>query len=205
MKVLVFIGNNISVNNYDFNDYYVIGVDKGALLLIRNNIKCDEAIGDFDSVCQVDLELIKKNTKVTVLNMEKDDTDTFVSIKRAYEISDDVTILGGIEGRRIEHFIANLNLLSKYDNLKLIDDNSYIFKLNTSTNLKKDEYKYISFFALEDSIISLEGFKYNLCNYNLKVFDSLCVSNEIQNLAKISLNGKILVIKSKNDNNSLFN
>lgn len=205
MKVLVFIGNNISVNNYDFNDYYVIGVDKGALLLIRNNIKCDEAIGDFDSVCQDDLELIKKNTKVTVLNMEKDDTDTFVSIKRAYEISDDVTILGGIEGRRIEHFIANLNLLSKYDNLKLIDDNSYIFKLNTSTNLKKDEYKYISFFALEDSIISLEGFKYNLCNYNLKVFDSLCVSNEIQNLAKISLNGKILVIKSKNDNNSLFN
>ncbi len=205
MKVLVFIGNNISVNNYDFTDYYVIGVDKGALLLIRNNIKCDEAIGDFDSVCQDDLELIKKNTKVTVLNMEKDDTDTFVSIKRAYEISDDVTILGGIEGRRIEHFIANLNLLSKYDNLKLIDDNSYIFKLNTSTNLKKDEYKYISFFALEDSIISLEGFKYNLCNYNLKVFDSLCVSNEIQNLAKISLNGKILVIKSKNDNNSLFN
>ena len=67
--------------------------------------------------------------------------------------------------------------------------------------ITKTNYKYISFFALEDSIISLSGFKYNIDNYSLKLYNPLAISNEIiSSDARIKVKGKILCIESKNDN-----
>ena len=51
-----------------------------------------------------------------------------------------------------------------------------------------------------ESIISLEGFKYILNNYHLKYNDPLCLSNEIINNPKINLiKGRLLIIYSHGD------
>ncbi|MGM9971994.1 MAG: thiamine diphosphokinase [Anaeroplasmataceae bacterium] len=197
MKVALFIGNNIDITKYDLNNYYIIGVDKGVKLLLNNNIRCDAAIGDFDSYDVTN----QKIDNIIKLNPIKDETDTAYAIKKAYEISNDITIFGGITGSRIEHFLANLCLFKEYDNLKIIDDNSIIYKITSDSIINKDEYKYISLFALEDSILSLKGFKYNLDDYNLDLYNPLCISNEVETRGFVSIKkGSILVIKSKNDN-----
>lgn len=202
MKAVLVIGKNYSFNNDDFLDSYVIGVDKGALLCLNNNVKMDIAIGDFDSISNSELELLYKETEVIKLNPIKDETDTSEALEYCNGY-DDITILGGIMGDRIEHFYANLLLLEKNNKIKIKDNNSLIFTTSNDINLKKDVYKYISIFSLEDStILSLEGFKYNLDSYHMKRLDPLGVSNEvIEAEAKIKIaSGRVLIILSKDDN-----
>lgn len=186
------------IEEYD----YLIGVDRGAFNAISNGIKLDFAIGDFDSVSQVELETLKELTKVKILNPIKDETDTLEAVKYAYIISDDVTILGGIQGRRIEHFIANICLFNSFPNLKIRDDNSLIYVKNNSFKLDKGGYHYVSFFALDDvTNLCLNGFKYNLDNYHLKTYDSLGISNEPISQPMVSFTkGRLLVIQTKLDN-----
>lgn len=202
MKVLIFLGQNVNINQYDLGNSYLIGVDKGASILASNFIKMDLAIGDFDSLAPDDFDKISLYAdNIIRLNPIKDDTDTEAALNEALKISNDITIIGGIQGSRIEHMIANICLIKKYPFVSMIDDNSYIFTLNSDYNMNPDEYKFVSIFPLENSIISLNGFKYNLKKYKLNLYDSLGISNEINAYdAKISVHkGQILVIKTKND------
>ncbi len=200
MKATLVIGNNYKIDKNDFKDSYVIGVDKGALYLCQNNIEMDLAVGDFDSISKNDLELIEKETKVIKLNPIKDDSDTEHALNLVKDY-DEILILGGIAGKRIEHFYAILLYLELSKNIILKDDNSIIYYKENDFNISKNEYKFTSFFSLDDNtIISLKGFKYNLDNYNLKRVDPLCLSNEkINEEVEIKLKGKILVIETKDD------
>lgn len=188
-----------SLDEYDI----LIGVDKGAYNAYLNNIFVDVAIGDFDSIDADQLELISKNSKIIKLNPIKDQTDTAEALQYAYSLSSNVTMLGGIEGKRIEHFIANICLLKKYPSLRIISNDSLIYTIDKEHSLPID-YKFANFFALEDVYnLCLEGFKYNLSNYNLLQYDPLCISNEIlSDSNKISLKkGVLLVILTKDDKN----
>lgn len=156
----LFIGNNIkNIDNYPFKENsYLIGIDKGAYLLAKNNIKMDEAIGDFDSVNSEEYLLIQKYAKkITTLKKMKDDTDTSAAYQKYKDLASFIEIVGGIEGKRIEHFLANLNLLKEDEKVTLIDDNSLIKSYSSSSTpyIFKDK-KYYSFFAIKDSLISLK-------------------------------------------------
>lgn len=202
MKAVIVIGNNYKFNSDDFKDSYIIGVDKGALFCVLNNIKMDVAIGDFDSITDDQLKLVMDNTNCIKLNPIKDNTDTMEAIQLASNY-DEILLLGGITGNRIEHFYANLLLLKKYPKLIIKDNNSIIFTANKSLTLDKSIYKFISIFSLSDNtIISLNGFKYNLNKYKMLEDDSLGISNEIiDNYGNIDIiSGRILIILSKNDN-----
>lgn len=200
MYYVLIIGNNINLNNYDFQNKYVIGIDKGCMYALKNNIQLDYAVGDFDSLDKDTFNILSKTTKLKILPREKDDTDTAYAIKLCQNASN-IDILGGIQGRRIEHFIANILLLKKNKNIRIIDDYSLIFTIDNDYKLNKSLYKYVSFYSLSDeTIISLMGFKYNLDNYNLKVFDPLATSNEIVECGYIKIiKGKVLVILTKDD------
>lgn len=195
---------DINLSNIDLKSYYLIGVDKGALNLVNNNYKIDLAIGDFDSVSEKELELIKSNAKeMIILNPIKDKTDTEEALDKALTMSNDITIFGGIKGNRIEHFLSNLTLFNKFNDLLLIDDNSFIMYKKDLTLNKEDckEYKYVSFFTYKPCVLTLEGFKYNLDNFNLSLSNcSLTTSNEIvDEKAIIKSSKKLLIILSKMD------
>ncbi len=155
-----------------------VGIDKGALEAINLGIKLDYAIGDFDSISEEEYLIVKnKANKLIKLDSIKDDTDTEHAINY-FSNYEKIIIHGGLKGKRIEHFIANYNLVLKYPNIYFIDDNTKFERLN-STTIFKDEYKYISIFAKEGSTISLSGFKYNLDSYTFTKNDNLCISNEL--------------------------
>ncbi len=200
-RAVLFIGNNYKLNKEDLVDSYIVGIDKGALYCLKNNIKMDLAVGDFDSVTSDEFELIIKSTKIEKLNPMKDDTDTEHALNMLKDY-DEILILGGIKGNRIEHFVSMLIYLKKFPNVILKDDNSIIYTASKDLIIKKDKnYKFISIFSLDDfTYISLKGFKYDLDNYNLRSDDPLGVSNEvIDDEAKISINGRILIIRTKDD------
>ena len=201
MRAVLIIGNNYKLNNDDLKNSYIIGVDKGALYCLHNNIKMDLAVGDFDSVSKEEFDLIKKNNDIIKLNPIKDDTDTEHALNLVKNY-DEILILGGIKGNRIEHFISMLIYLKKFPNLIIKDDYSIIYTIDKNIEIKKDEYKYISLFSLDDNtIISLDGFKYNLCDFNLKMDNPLGVSNEIiKDFGNIKIKGRIIVVKTKDDN-----
>lgn len=200
MKVYCVVNKTKEILNIP-RDAYVIGVDRGSVIALQYGVHLSLAIGDFDSVDDKELEFIKSySDSIEIFSPQKDKTDTELAIERAKEFADEVIIYGGIEGKRIEHFVSNLCLFSKYDNLYMINNNSKIFTINKDTHISKDGYKYISIFSLEPLNVTLEGFKYPLKDYHLSTKVSLGVSNEIlYDLGVVKTTGKLLVIQTNDD------
>jgi len=201
-KIKIFAGPN----NYDFKHLYfeeanefLIGVDSGLEYLANIDKKIDLAIGDFDSIDSLKYEKIKsKCNKIITLSTEKKMTDLSFALDYIYNNMDynSIEVYGGISGR-VDHFLANINLIKKY-NFTMRDDKHYIYMLSKGKYKINNYKKYISFFAIEDCYnLSIRGFRFSLNNYYLSTNDSLCVSNEGEGEIEFS-KGKILVI-STND------
>ncbi|MFP4477811.1 MAG: thiamine diphosphokinase [Candidatus Izemoplasmatales bacterium] len=200
-KIKIFIGPN----DYDFNKLYfeesnefIIGVDSGLEYLVKIDKEIDLAVGDFDSIDSDILEKIKsKCKKIIKLETKKNKTDLAYALDYVYNHYDykQIEVYGGISGR-VDHFIANLNLMKKY-RFSLKDDSHYLYILDKGRYHIDNYKKYISFFAIEDVYgLQLKGFKYALDNYFLSTSDSLSVSNE--GSGDLAFNkGKLLVIMSE--------
>ncbi|MCR5706555.1 MAG: thiamine diphosphokinase [Acholeplasmatales bacterium] len=201
MKAIIVCGQNVTLKNYDLTDAYIVGVDLGAYMLAKAGIEMDLALGDFDTAGEKGFIKAKKYAKnVKKLNPIKDDTDTFDAIEEIYYTYSEIIVLGGLQGKRIEHLVANICALKKYPNVKFIDDYSEMEIVSSNKVFKKDKYKFISFFPLKDSTITLKGFKYSGENIRLDLYNPLGVSNEIvDEMAYISCDGEILCIKSMED------
>lgn len=186
------ISDLITIEDNDF----IIVVDGALTNVLKQKIKIDLVIGDFDSV-QSKSQL--KGLNYLKLDAKKDQTDTFVAVKYAYDNSkNEVFLIGGIQGSRIEHFIANILLFNEFPKLTIIDENSTIYLLDKGKHLISKEF-YISFFGYSEGVITLQGFKYPLNKYHLKQYDPLCISNEIsKTYGEIIIDeGRVVVIKTK--------
>lgn len=177
-------------------DSYLIACDGALSELQKEGIIPDMVIGDFDSLGNK--SLLDSLEKIT-LPEKKDISDTHYAVSYAYKKTNNVLILGGLKGNRIDHLYANILLLQNFPNLIIKDNHNKLFILNKGThNICSFNYDYISFFAIKESLISLNGFKYPLNNYLLKEKDPLGLSNkQLKKDASIIIKkGKILVIMS---------
>lgn len=188
--------SNIETVLDDIKYDQLISVDQATHFLIEKNIPISLAIGDFDSIKD---KIVLNDINHITLNVEKDETDTLAAIRYAYQQNpDEVIVLGGIGGERIEHSIANILLLNEFSNLKIITDYSKIYTLSEGTY--QTSFKgYISIFSMIDSVISLKNFKYPLNQYELTLFNTIGISNELNgDIGTIEVQkGKIMVIESK--------
>lgn len=199
MKAVILLAHTTYYDKEILNNAYIIGCDKGAYNAALNGITMDVAIGDFDSVDIDMMNLINKYAKrVIKLNPIKDKTDTSEAIDLV-SMYDEVYILGGIQGKRIEHFIANMIELINHHNLILIDEYSRIEYHNTTFTPRID-YKFISLFTPTEATITLTNMKYEVSNYILKYNDPLAISNEAKNNPLIEIkSGELIVIYTKDD------
>ncbi len=207
MEAVLIIGKNVTLKEYDLKDAYVVGIDQGAILALEEGIALDAAIGDFDSIEKEEEKRLSKQKNVFFLNREKDDTDTAAALKILPKEVSKITILGGIQGKRIDHFLANLLLMEQDERIGMVDDDTMIFIKNESFQVSKGKYHYLSLFALEEVVdLTLNGVAYPLTNYTLFPKDPLCISNEWKtDLADITFqSGKLLVILSKEDRRNNF-
>jgi thiamine pyrophosphokinase len=184
----------------------IIGVDRGAFIASEAGLKLDVAYGDFDSVSPSELDLIAKSSKKVIqLNSVKDFTDAYGAYKLA-QSADKIVILGGIQGMRVEHFLALLNIVKTDPRVEIQDNASTVKNLIAKEMpylVDKKDGKYCSLFSNGEAKITLEGFKYPLKDYLLKENDSLCISNEVNKDSKQGRifieSGSCLAIFSKDD------
>ncbi|WP_138203306.1 thiamine diphosphokinase [Haloimpatiens lingqiaonensis] len=185
---------------------YIICADSGANCLYKNDICPDMLLGDFDSIKSETLEAFKKsNCKITTFPAEKDFTDSEMAIEEAINLGGDNLTFLGFTGTRIDHMLGNLGLLNKClnKNVKAVmkDDNNEIYIYDKSFKIKGENKSIFSLQAYCDEVknLTIQGGKYPLVNYNLKLGDSRTISNEFLN-EEVSItfsSGKLLAILSK--------
>lgn len=92
-------------------DDFVICADGGYALARRENIRPDMLVGDFDSLGGVPDDL-PQGCRVVRVPREKNETDTFLCLRCGMEAGfRDFVLAGGIGGR-LDHTVANLQLLA---------------------------------------------------------------------------------------------
>jgi thiamine pyrophosphokinase len=201
MIIKIFTGPN----NYDIpslynkeDDEFIIGVDVGAYLLAKNDIKIDLSVGDFDSVNKNQYELIKKYSKeIKKFEEKKNFTDTYLALQTALLMDHNEIVIYGGTGGRFDHEFANMNLL-KLGRISIVSNDIMMYMLDPGSYEIENKFKYISFFAIEDvSKLSLKGFKYELNNINLSTEDPLCISNELE--GSLSFKEGLLLIVHQNE------
>lgn len=165
-----------------------VGVDKGISTLLAKGIMPDIVFGDFDSVDQASLKVIQHVEKYQY-PAEKDDTDLALALDWALQQKPDRILIFGNTGGRMDHTLAGVQLLLQDNSLRsktivqIVDESNVIaaFLPGVYSVAALDSFKYISFFSMTAIVsdLTLRGFKYPLMNKELRLGDTLCVSNEL--------------------------
>lgn len=220
-RVLIFSGGCLDMGfakDYLANEKFdlVICADSGLDDAYRLGVKADYIIGDFDSVSGNVFEKYKKGdvteskeARFIKFPPEKDSTDTDIALEYAMEQNPDEIVILGATGGRMDHFLANVNILIKP--LKygiptyIVDKYNKIYLIDKDTVIKRKSLwgKYISFQPLTEIVknVRLSGLKYILDGEDLTIGKSLTVSNEMADgtdEAMISFDtGVIIVIEAR--------
>lgn len=193
MNTLIVTGGKISLDFaltflQDNRFECVIAADKGLELLQKIGVEPDYIIGDFDSVSGEVLAGYKTESVVR-LNPEKDFTDTEAAMRLAIEKGAASIALMGATGTRIDHMLANLNLLylalEKRIPAYIIDANNRIRLIDKGFVLDRNEAysDTVSLLPYTEEVkgITLTGFYYPLKNKTMSRYEelSLGVSNKL--------------------------
>lgn len=180
---------------------FIIGADSGAEFLKREGIIPDLLLGDFDSIKEDTLLYFNGKTKVLKYDAVKDFTDTEAAFEEAIKLHPDEIYFLGCTGSRLDHFIGNLSLLARALKLGisgyLMDDHNKIFFMDKPGIIKKGFGSYISFQAFRESVkdFNLQGARYPLTGYELKLGDPRNVSNEfLEEEIEVSFKSGILMV-----------
>ena len=194
-------------------DDFVIAVDGGLSHLIRQGIRPDFLLGDFDSLGPENAEIAAGyramgDSSFLELPVEKDDTDTMAAAKLGIEKGyTEFLIYGGL-GARLDHTMANIQtlawilrhggqgwLLDRETSVTVIGEGRFV--------IPKSFEGTVSLFSLDTELrdVSIRGMKYNLENAAVRNDFPLGCSNEtlpgIQGEIEIG-EGTALVVLTEN-------
>ncbi len=206
MSRCVIIAGSPYISNLEFkDDDYVIACDSGFYHAKNLKIDVNMVIGDFDSY-KFDFDFVEtpnpfdnisksismtgkfnyrgKETILVCANSVKDETDTLLAIKCAFEIGYTSFVIYGATGGRLDHYHANITCLayitSRGGYCEIIDNQNTILGLyNGKITLKNKKDSYFSCFSYSDVAVgvTITGAKYNIDNYDLNNLFPIGVSN----------------------------
>jgi len=183
---------------------YIICADGGYEIAASFGITPDLVIGDSDSGNMAAFS--GEKPKALLFPREKDESDTFLCVKHAAGLGfDEIVILGGIGGR-LDHTIANIQVLSYFSglikSLRMSDGrNTAIVTQGPEITLKRREGFTVSLFALSEKCcgVTTTGLRYPLTDAELSNSFPLGLSNAFtREEATIGLkSGKLLIVMSR--------
>lgn len=201
-------GDNYGLDFTPTESDYVIAADGGLHYLKQANILPNLIIGDFDS-----LGYCPEQQNVIKLSTEKDDTDMLVAVKEGIKKGFDVFYLFCGMGGRVEHTIANIQLLAF---LSQSGKQGFLFGkecvlttiTDTTLELSAENQGYISVFSYSEKSdgVCLQGLKYELDNEVITNTFPVGASNEFTGAKSfISVeNGTLLIVFPKQKTGGFF-
>jgi len=145
---------------------HVIAVDGGLIYLDKLGIKPDPIIGDLDSLTDGILNRYP-NIPVKKFLKDKDETDLELAITHAAALNPDKIYLFAATGKRIDHTVTNLILLSKYPGLVISESaEETIFAIKEEVTLKTKPGQTISLLPLfgKAESVTTHGLNWELNN-----------------------------------------
>lgn len=206
-KGLIISGGDYSSLPHEIEYDYVIACDKGAFYADRMGIKPDLIMGDFDSY-EGDIHKFYADIPIETFPVMKDDTDTMLAIKKAFELGYKHMIIVCALGGRLDHTISNIQSLAYIAANggigEIISDTEHLRTFTGAEGkitLNKKEGFSLSLYSLTDrcSGLSISGAKYNVENVELTNTFPLGHGNSfVDDSVEISLtDGILLIIESK--------
>ena len=220
-KVLLITGGKV---NMDFAEEYtasqeydtVVCADSGLNTAYRLGMPVHYFMGDFDSVSPEILEAYREgkvegseHCEWVRYPKEKDYVDTQLVLEWILEKgADEITFLGATGGR-LDHFLANINILMLALKQKvpayIVDSRNRIRLTDSTLSIERQDMygKYLSLLPLTSTVtgVTLRGLKYLIEDYTLEVGIARAISNEIDETsdkAEILLRtGVLIVVESK--------
>lgn len=182
-----------------FNSEFLIGVDGGANWLIENGLEPNLILGDLDS-------LSPENLRITTSEIVKLDNQDFTDFEKSLEFLCSNYSFQGIEiwgatGKRFDHTLANLSTLKKFSRkaqITICDNYSESFLIFGNSTFSGEIGQQVSLTPISVAKgVTLEGFKYNLLNSDLKFGERVSSSNQFsQNEVNVEIEkGCLLVTK----------
>lgn len=155
-------------------DIFLAAADGGVLFLMEHNIKPDYFVGDMDSVENIDdkfktqLQEILDKIEYDKVPVEKDDTDTALAVKKAYENGyREMLLFGCSGGSRVSHTFANVQLMCQYEkmgcHIKMMAETYQAeILMNNSQNYSKALKGNVSVICLSNDAknVVIKGLKY---------------------------------------------
>lgn len=220
-KVLLITGGKV---NMDFAEEYtasqeydtVVCADSGLNTAYRLGMPVHYFMGDFDSVSPEILEAYREgkvegseHCEWVRYPKEKDYVDTQLVLEWILEKgADEITFLGATGGR-LDHFLANINILMLALKQKvpayIVDSRNRIRLIDSTLSIERQDMygKYLSLLPLTSTVtgVTLRGLKYLIEDYTLEVGIARAISNEMDETsdkAEILLRtGVLIVVESK--------
>ncbi|MCD7825152.1 MAG: thiamine diphosphokinase [Clostridiaceae bacterium] len=194
----------------------IVCADSGLDIAFQLGLPVNYAMGDFDSVSkeillQYENQEAEDSQKIRLVRYpaEKDATDMHLVLDWVVDRLPSEILILGATGRRLDHFLANVNILMKPLSYGIpayiIDPHNRIYLLDHSHIFRREEMfgNYISLipFTEEVSAVYLRGFKYELEGRNFTLGESIGVSNELAEKKDAALlefgEGVLIAIESR--------
>jgi len=139
----------------------IIAADSGAETALRYHCQPEAVIGDFDSLAIETKKILEQKGCTFVTSpQEKNETDTELAIQYAIDHrATNISVLGGIEGNRIDHILANIFLGTEiHIPLKFINGNTIVWieKGSKSTIIHGQTGDLLSLIPLTNDIKEIE-------------------------------------------------
>lgn len=183
-----------------------IGVDRGAIHLLSNQISPLFAIGDFDSLLPEEKQKLAAVCPM-VKKTNQNQTDFAFALDYCCRFKELEAIdIYGATGGRLDHQWANLALLNhpRYQHLtlRLIDDQNCVMRLiaGQHTLFPLTDFTYFSLIPLKQgTVLSVCNAKYDVDNLPLPLFEPNATSNEFigGKPVEINVNQPVWLIYSK--------
>ncbi len=200
-KALIIAAGSVNIVPEYYEYEFIISADGGYNKALDKGIVPDLFVGDMDSVNGevLGIEIVK-------LKKEKDFTDTEYAIEEAVKRGYKKIDIIGATGTRIDHTIANVFMMKKYLDkgvfLKIIDDHNIVWAINKRELLSGLEGRTVSLIPADTVVcgVTLIGFKYHLKDAEIKIGETLTVSNVVESKeAIIDIEKGTLIVVVAND------
>ena len=213
MKVCILLNGKINdysiikqfINNQNYD--YIICADGGANHAYKMNITPNYIIGDSDSINKEVIDFYKKqNVLFEEFPSKKNETDSELCILLSKSLNASKIDLFGTLGGRIDHILANINLLYYIREQEIIpriisEQEEIYIATNECVKIKGNVNDIISIIPIKGDAkgVTLENLEYPLNNYDMNYSTPLGISNiMLSEECKIAVKkGSLLIIRNK--------